>query len=83
MKGQMDRFRMVQLQPDNARLELFDGDKSLGYFWTPKMAKLEIEKILKNEPVKPDMSFKVHPAMVEPVKVEPKPVFQQRGRPRK
>lgn len=73
----MERFRMVQLKPDNARLELFDGDKSLGYFWTPKMAKKEIEKILKNEPVKPVEKVS------EPIKVQPKPAFQQRGRTRK
>lgn len=69
MKGNMERFRMVQLSPDNARLELFDGDKSLGYFWTRKMAQYKIDEVLKSEP---DMTFKVNTPKI----VENKPIVE-------
>ena len=45
----MERFRKVKLSPDNSKFELFDGEKSLGFFNTDKMAGYKIEEILKYE----------------------------------
>lgn len=70
----MERFKLVQLNPDNARLELFDGDKSLGYFWTPKMARKRIEELLKETPQPVSSSTAVNTVV--------KPVATPRGRPR-
>lgn len=77
----MERFRMVQLNPDNARLELFDGDKSLGYFWTPKMANHKIKEVLESENgkvvLKDDKSKEVKSSSVSKTIFVPK----RRGRP--